>query len=148
MSVLTAECVQSGTTISEGGDIGENQHSRYGFAQREGSPGGCHCNGKHGKRKPDAGEWRQQHHHFRQQRFFRLWRFVFTLFDVITNVTGDPVTGAFTPGAGANNFLYYGRIRTSDRKESAAVEDSAPAQSRAFATGTVAVQKARLARAC
>ena len=39
---------------------------------------------------------------------------VFTLFDVITNVTGDPVTGAFTPGSGANNFHYYGRIRTSD----------------------------------
>jgi len=30
---------------------------------------------------------------------------VFTLFDVITNVTGDPVTGAFTAGGGANNFL-------------------------------------------
>jgi hypothetical protein len=41
---------------------------------------------------------------------------VFTLFDVITNVTGDPVTGAFTPGSGANNFLYFGRIRTSDKK--------------------------------
>ena len=35
------------------------------------------------------------------------------MFDVITNVTGDPVTGAFTPGSGANNFLYFGRIRTS-----------------------------------
>jgi len=35
---------------------------------------------------------------------------VFTLFDVITNVTGDPVTGAFTAGSGANNFLYSGSI--------------------------------------
>lgn len=30
--------------------------------------------------------------------------------DVIANVTGDPVTGAFTAGTGGNNFLYYGRI--------------------------------------
>jgi hypothetical protein len=30
--------------------------------------------------------------------------------DVITNVTGDPVTGAFNAGSGGNNFLYYGRI--------------------------------------
>jgi len=36
---------------------------------------------------------------------------VFTMFDVVTNVTGDPVTGAFTPGSGGNNFLYFGRIR-------------------------------------
>jgi hypothetical protein len=35
---------------------------------------------------------------------------VFTLFDVITNVTGDPVTGAFKAGGGANNFLYSGSI--------------------------------------
>lgn len=75
---------------------------------------------------------------------------VFTLFDVITNVTGDPVTGAFTPGSGANNFLYYGRIRTSDRKDlaPAAFEDGASAESRSFAAGTVAIQKARSGRAC
>jgi hypothetical protein len=75
---------------------------------------------------------------------------VFTLFDVITNVTGDPVTGAFAPGSGANNFLYYGRIRTSDTKSlgSAAIEDGAPAQSRSLAAKTVAVQKARSGRAC
>jgi hypothetical protein len=36
---------------------------------------------------------------------------VLTLFDVITNVTGDPVTGTFTAGTGANNFLYAGRIQ-------------------------------------
>jgi hypothetical protein len=36
---------------------------------------------------------------------------VFTLFDVITNVTGDPGSGAFVAGSGANNFLYNGRIR-------------------------------------
>lgn len=75
---------------------------------------------------------------------------VFTLFDVITNVTGDPVTGAFTPGAGANNFLYYGHIRTSDRKglAPAALEDGAAAESRSFAAGSVAVKKARSGRAC
>lgn len=36
---------------------------------------------------------------------------VFTLFDVITNVTGDPGTGEFTAGSGANNFLYSGHIQ-------------------------------------
>ena len=35
---------------------------------------------------------------------------VFTLYDVITNVTGNPVTGEFTAGNGGNNFLYSGRI--------------------------------------
>ena len=30
--------------------------------------------------------------------------------DVITNVTGNPVTGEFKAGSGGNNFLYYGRI--------------------------------------
>lgn len=30
--------------------------------------------------------------------------------DVITGVTGDPVTGAYSAGTGGNNFLYYGRI--------------------------------------
>lgn len=33
-----------------------------------------------------------------------------TFLDVITGVTGDPVTGAFTAGTGGNNFLYYGRL--------------------------------------
>ncbi len=33
-----------------------------------------------------------------------------TFFDVITNVTGNPVTGRFKAGSGGNNFLYYGRI--------------------------------------
>ena len=33
-----------------------------------------------------------------------------TFFDVITNVTGNPVTGKFKAGSGGNNFLYYGRI--------------------------------------
>ena len=75
---------------------------------------------------------------------------VFTLFDVITNVTGDPVTGAFTPGSGANNFLYYGHIRTSDRNSlaPAAMEESAAAESRSSAAGTIAVQKVRSGRAC
>lgn len=34
--------------------------------------------------------------------------------DVITGVTGDPVTGEFQAGTGGNNFPYYGRI-TFDR---------------------------------
>lgn len=75
---------------------------------------------------------------------------VFTLFDVVTNVTGDPVTGAFTPGSGGNNFLYYGRIRTSDRKglAPAALEGGASAESRSFATDAVAGKKARSGRSC
>ncbi len=31
--------------------------------------------------------------------------------DVITGVTGDPVTGAYSAGTGGNNFLYYGSIK-------------------------------------
>ncbi len=34
--------------------------------------------------------------------------------DVITGVTGDPVTGAFHAGTGPNNFPYYGRINLAD----------------------------------
>jgi hypothetical protein len=30
--------------------------------------------------------------------------------DVIAGVTGDPATGEFQAGTGANNYLYYGRI--------------------------------------
>lgn len=41
---------------------------------------------------------------------FRKARGLLTFLDVVANVTGDPVTGAFTPGTGANNFLYFGRI--------------------------------------
>jgi hypothetical protein len=41
---------------------------------------------------------------------FRNAEGLLTFLDVVANVTGDPVTGAFTPGTGANNFLYYGRI--------------------------------------
>ncbi len=70
------------------------------------------------------------------------------MFDVITNVTGDPVTGAFTPGSGANNFLYSGRIRTSDATGPASFEDPASAESRSSLTATVAVRKARSGRSC
>jgi hypothetical protein len=42
---------------------------------------------------------------------FRNAEGMITFFDVIANVTGNPVTGEFTAGTGANNFLYYGRIR-------------------------------------
>ena len=38
----------------------------------------------------------------------------FTFIDVITNVTGNPVTGQFMAGTGGNNFLYYGRINLDD----------------------------------
>jgi len=34
--------------------------------------------------------------------------------DVITGVTGDPVTGSFNAGTGPNNFPYYGRITLVD----------------------------------
>jgi hypothetical protein len=34
--------------------------------------------------------------------------------DVITGVTGDPVTGEFHAGTGPNNFPYYGRINLAD----------------------------------
>ncbi len=75
---------------------------------------------------------------------------VFTLFDVITNVTGDPVTGAFAAGSGGNNFLYYGRIRTSDTTGlvPAAFEDAALAESRSPAADAVAAKKARSGRSC
>lgn len=33
-----------------------------------------------------------------------------TFFDVVANVTGNPVTGEFAAGTGSNNFLYFGRI--------------------------------------
>jgi hypothetical protein len=75
---------------------------------------------------------------------------VFTLFDVITNVTGDPTTGAFTAGSGANNFLYYGAIRTSGRKGpwSLTPEGGAAAEPRALGTQGLAASKARSRRAC
>jgi hypothetical protein len=74
---------------------------------------------------------------------------VFTLFDVITNVTGDPLSGAFTPGTGANNFLYYGHIRASERKGPRSPTDENPAaESRALGTQGLAVSKARSRRAC
>jgi hypothetical protein len=75
---------------------------------------------------------------------------VFTLFDVITNVTGDPVSGAFTAGAGANNFLYSGRIRPTDTLSAApaALEGAAPQEFRSALTADVAVRKARSNRSC
>ena len=75
---------------------------------------------------------------------------VFTLFDVITNVTGDPVTGAFAPGSGPNNFLYSGRIRWSDTNDTqpAAFQVPASAESRSSLAATVAVRKARSGRSC
>lgn len=72
----------------------------------------------------------------------------FTLFDVVTNVTGDPVTGAFVPGTGANNFLYTGRIQKRGAADHAApVDELAPAKrsSRAF---IAAARKAQSRRSC
>lgn len=75
---------------------------------------------------------------------------VFKLFDVVTNVTGDPVTGAFTPGSGGNNFLYYGVVETRGRNDltSAAIEDSAVPGSRSIAAAAAAVKKAGSGRGC
>lgn len=75
---------------------------------------------------------------------------IYTMFDVITNVTGDPVTGAFTPGSGGNNFLYSGRIWSSDSQTavSAALDDAAPAANRSALTADSPVRKARSNRSC
>ena len=72
------------------------------------------------------------------------------MFDVITNVTGDPVTGAFAAGSGGNNFLYSGRIRPVDTSDlwPAASEDSVSAESRSSMAASLAVRKARSGRSC
>jgi hypothetical protein len=75
---------------------------------------------------------------------------VFTMFDVVTGVTGDPVTGAFAPGSGATSFLYSGRIRTGDSHDvqPAGFEDSAAAEARSALTATLAARKAQSRRSC
>ena len=73
---------------------------------------------------------------------------IFTLFDVVTNVTGDPVTGAFTAGYGGNNFLYYGRIRTGDAQGPAADEDLTSAEPTSSLAATAAVRKVQAGRSC
>ena len=75
---------------------------------------------------------------------------VFTMFDVITNVTGDPVTGEFAAGSGGNNFLYSGRIRPVDTSDlsPAVSEISASAESRAPMAASVAARKAQSRRGC
>ena len=75
---------------------------------------------------------------------------VFTLFDVITGVTGDPVTGTFTPGFGGNNFLYSGRIRKSDSPSlsSSEFEDATPLESRSALAAKAAVRRAQSRRSC
>jgi hypothetical protein len=74
----------------------------------------------------------------------------FTMFDVVTNVTGDPVTGAFAPGTGANNFVYSGYIRTGSTQslQPAALEGSALAEARSPLATSVAAQKAQSRRSC
>jgi hypothetical protein len=75
---------------------------------------------------------------------------VFTMFDVITNLTGDPVTGSFAPGSGANNFLYSGRIRKIQTLNAApaAYEEAAPLSLRSAPTAAAAASKARSRRSC
>ena len=75
---------------------------------------------------------------------------VYTMFDVITNVTGDPVTGAFAAGSGANNFLYAGRIQTSIAAtgQSAAFEDAPLTGARSSLVSEIAERKARSGRSC
>jgi hypothetical protein len=75
---------------------------------------------------------------------------VFTMFDVITNVTGAPVTGEFAAGSGGNNFLYSGRIGPVDTSAlvRSASELSASAESRSPMAASVAIQKARSGRSC
>ena len=75
---------------------------------------------------------------------------VYTMFDVVTNVTGDPVTGEFAAGSGGNNFLYIGRIRPSDVEtlSPASTEELASTESRSSMAAAVAIQKARSGRSC
>ena len=75
---------------------------------------------------------------------------VFTMFDVITNVTGDPVTGEFAAGSGGNNFLYSGRIRPADTSAlSGAVSESAVlAETRSTVSASLAARKAQSRRGC
>jgi hypothetical protein len=75
---------------------------------------------------------------------------VYTMFDVVTNVTGDPVTGEFAPGSGGNNFLYVGRIRPSDTEvlSMAASEELSSTESRSSLAAAVAIQRARSGRSC
>ncbi len=75
---------------------------------------------------------------------------VYTMFDVITNVTGDPVTGAFAAGSGANNFLYSGRIVASDSLGFTlpASEEIAFAGPRSSQAAAIAARKAQTGRSC
>ncbi len=75
---------------------------------------------------------------------------VYTMFDVITNVTGDPVTGAFAAGSGANNFLYSGRIVASDSLGFTlpASEEIAFAGPRSSQAAAIAARKAQSGRSC
>lgn len=75
---------------------------------------------------------------------------VFTMFDVVTNVTGDPVTGTFAPGSGANNFVYTGRISTGNTQSLLPVGSAglASAESRSSQAASVAARKAQSRRSC
>ncbi|WP_345293955.1 hypothetical protein [Luteimonas vadosa] len=74
---------------------------------------------------------------------------VFKLFDVVTGVTGDPVTGQFAAGSGANNFLYYGSIRTNGLgRPSATLQDLPTGAGRTPQAAIAAAGKARSGRSC
>ena len=75
---------------------------------------------------------------------------VFTMFDVVTNVSGDPVTGTFSPGTGANNFVYTGRITTGGTQslQPAALQGSATAEARSPLAASLAARKAQSRRGC
>lgn len=67
------------------------------------------------------------------RRAFADARGLIKFIDVITGVTGDPSTGEYQAGTGANNFLYYGRIQFGQvhRLGEASASGRAPVVSRA-----------------
>ena len=75
---------------------------------------------------------------------------VYTMFDVVTNVTGDPSTGEFAPGSGGNNFLYVGNIRPADATTLSltAIESASSTESRTSSAAALAVQRAQSGRGC
>ena len=75
---------------------------------------------------------------------------VFTLFDVVTNVTGDPVTGAFTPGSGATiSSITAASGRVTGRAWRRQRSRTALRRSRVLLRRiAAAVKKARSGRAC
>jgi len=69
------------------------------------------------------------HRVFGGSRVFADAKGLIKFIDVVTGVTGDPVTGEFDAGTGGNNFLYYGRIGFGH-------DDTAPRPSRTASSAT------------